>query len=356
MMNNSNSMMPMTTLKRQNSTVEEEAETLEADAMNILIGLNKSPPTSLDFVDCNSKAAVAQPTLNDSSSIDQPSSSNNVGQQQDDDANHHQIVDDDGQRSLRPRTRKPSARAAEAALMADSYTSLDIGSQPSRTRGRATSKDSSIVSTSSSSTAAGAAGVGGNSNSEAAEIAKKKKPMRPLTAYHIFFQLEREYIIQTTDVDNDDMKPSPSSSSIQDTNTSTTTKYYHKNVPPKYRNILLSSDWYYGPGKRQKRKHRKSHGKIGFLELSKVISKQWSTLEQNDNETKLFVNDIAKQELDEYKLDIMKWKEMYGDVLENVDDKKKKGKKKVGGGSRKSSSKKKRAVKISDNMKSDDKG
>jgi len=348
MMNNSNSMMPMTTLKRQNSTVEEEAETLEADAMNILIGLNKSPPTSLDFVDCN-KAAVPQPTLDSSSySIDQPSSSNGSGGLQEDDANHHQIVVDDGQRSLRPRTRKPSARAAEAALMADSYTSLDIGSQPSRTRGRATSKDSSIVSTSSSSTAA-AAGVGGNSNSEAAEIAKKKKPMRPLTAYHIFFQLEREYIIQTTDVDNDDTKkPSPTTSTTQDTNTSTSTKYYHKNVPPKYRNILLSSDWYYGPGKRQKRKHRKSHGKIGFLELSKVISKQWSTLEINDNETKLFVNDIAKQELDEYKLDIMKWKEMYGDVLENVDDKKKKSKKKVGGGSSRKSSPKKKAVKISD--------
>ena len=140
-----NNSMPMTTLKRQNSTVEEEAETLEADAMNILIGLNKSPPTSLDFVDCN-KAAVAQPTLNSSSSsVDQSSNSSNNGLQEDD-ANHHQIVDDDGQRSLRPRTRKPSARAAEAALMADSYTSLDTGSQPSRTRGRATSKDSSIVS------------------------------------------------------------------------------------------------------------------------------------------------------------------------------------------------------------------
>jgi len=348
MMNNNNSM-PMTTLKRQNSTVEEEAEHLEADAMNILIGLNKSPPTSLDFVDCN-KAAVAQPTMDSSSSsIDQSSSSNGSGGLQEDDANHHQIVVDDGQRSLRPRTRKPSARAAEAALMADSYTSLDIGTQPSRTRGRATSKDSSIVSTSSSSTAAAA--IGGNSSSEAAEIAKKKKPMRPLTAYHIFFQLEREYIIQTTDVDNDDTKKTPSTS--QDTNnnnTSTSTKYYHKNVPPKYRNILLSSDWYYGPGKRQKRKHRKSHGKIGFLELSKVISKQWSTLEINDIETKQFVNDIAKQELDEYKLDIMKWKEMYGDVLDNVDDKKKKGKKKAGGGggSRKSSPKRKRAVKISD--------
>ena len=31
-----------------------------------------------------------------------------------------------------------------------------------------------------------------------------KKPMRPLTAYHIFFQIEREYIIQTTAGENAD--------------------------------------------------------------------------------------------------------------------------------------------------------
>ena len=78
---------------------------------------------------------------------------------------------------------------------------------------------------------------------------------RPYTAYNIFFQLEREFILQsihgvTPSVDvafdqaEDDMIPM---------------------LPQKYREIVLSDDWYV-PGKAQckKRKHRKSHGKISF--------------------------------------------------------------------------------------------
>lgn len=78
---------------------------------------------------------------------------------------------------------------------------------------------------------------------------------RPYTAYNIFFQLEREFILQsildvTPSVDNafdqvvDDVIPL---------------------LPQKYREVVLSDDWYI-PGKAQmkKRKHRKSHGKISF--------------------------------------------------------------------------------------------
>ena len=78
---------------------------------------------------------------------------------------------------------------------------------------------------------------------------------RPYTAYNIFFQLEREFILQsilgvTPSVDvafdqaKDDVIPM---------------------LPQKYREIILSYDWYI-PGKtqRKKRKHRKSHGKLSF--------------------------------------------------------------------------------------------
>jgi hypothetical protein len=121
--------------------------------------------------------------------------------------------------------------------------------------------------------------------------------MRPLTAYHIFFQIEREYIIQTT-------PGSSADSSIH------AHKQYLPNVPAKYSNIKLSHDWYAGPGKRSKRKHRKSHGKIGFLELSRVVSGRWANLEMEDPETKRFVTGIAKRELDEYKREMQEYEEM----------------------------------------------
>jgi hypothetical protein len=121
------------------------------------------------------------------------------------------------------------------------------------------------------------------------------KPMRPLTAYHIYFQIEREFIIQTTSPGNISIDPN---------------KSFLRDVPRRYRSIRLLSDWYAGPGKRQKRKHRKSHGMIGFLELSRVISKRWATLETSDPETKRFVNRIAMRELEEYKLEMKRYKEL----------------------------------------------
>mmetsp|Transcript_26782 Transcript_26782/g.48582 ORF Transcript_26782/g.48582 Transcript_26782/m.48582 type:complete len:347 (+) Transcript_26782:276-1316(+) len=128
-------------------------------------------------------------------------------------------------------------------------------------------------------------------------IGHMKKPMRPLTAYHIFFQIEREYIIQNT--------AGPDADKSIHAN-----KSYMCDVPRRYRCIKLLPDWYAGPGKRRKRKHRKSHGKIGFLELSRVISKRWATLSTTDPETKRFVAMIAARELDEYKLEMKHYKKL----------------------------------------------
>ncbi len=113
------------------------------------------------------------------------------------------------------------------------------------------------------------------------------KPMRPLTAYQIFLQIEREYIIQTSEGEIADK------SSLDN-------KVYLDDVPERYKNIRLLRDWYVGPGKRKKRKHRKQHGKIGFLELSQIVSKRWAELDKVDPETKIFVQKIAKSEIDNY--------------------------------------------------------
>jgi IS1 family transposase len=87
-------------------------------------------------------------------------------------------------------------------------------------------------------------------------------------------------------------------------------KIYLDYVPERYRNIKLSPQWYFGPGKRQKRKHRKQHGKFGFMELSRMISERWAKLEESDPEVKKFVHKVAKQELEEYQREMKTYKEL----------------------------------------------
>jgi hypothetical protein len=127
-----------------------------------------------------------------------------------------------------------------------------------------------------------------------------KKPVRPLTAYHLFFLLEREFIIQnikSSDEDSGEVDDRPLGKDLDAT------------MPRRYQQIHLSPLWYASAsGKRTrtkesdiKRKHRKSHGKISFQELSRLVALRWSTLEETDKETKMFCAKIAKIELQSYK-------------------------------------------------------
>ena len=125
----------------------------------------------------------------------------------------------------------------------------------------------------------------------------KKKPARPLPAYHMFLQLEREFIIQTIDGEDADK-------SIHDD------KVYLDYVPERYRQIKLSPDWYHGPGKRKKRKHRKLHGKIGPTELTRTISSRWAELGETNPEVKRFVQNLAKQQLMEYQREMEEYEKL----------------------------------------------
>jgi hypothetical protein len=130
----------------------------------------------------------------------------------------------------------------------------------------------------------------------AVDIEMPKKPVRPLTAYQNFLQIEREYIIQTMDGEDPDK-------SLHDD------KVYLGYVPERYRQIKLSPEWYFGPGKRRKkRRHRKGHGKIGFLELSHIISSRWAKLDETHPDIMIFVQKIADQELAEYRRDMEVYK------------------------------------------------
>ena len=106
-----------------------------------------------------------------------------------------------------------------------------------------------------------------------------QKPIRPYSDYNLFFQLEREYILQV----RLGVKPEVGHSGVFDPED----KYYQgPPLPSRYKDLVLPCDWYI-PGKAQKRKRRqrKSHGNIRFNDLSNIIAKAWRDA---DDETRSF--------------------------------------------------------------------
>ena len=128
------------------------------------------------------------------------------------------------------------------------------------------------------------------------------KPVRPMPAYHIFLQIEKEFIIQT-------MAGEDADKSIHDD------KVYLHYVPERYRHIKLTPDWYHPAGKRrQKRKHRKQHGKIGFKEITHLISSRWAKLSETNPEVMKFVQDLSKRELAQYRREMAAYEKYFANA------------------------------------------
>ena len=90
-------------------------------------------------------------------------------------------------------------------------------------------------------------------------------PPRPYTAYNIFFQIEREYILQQLGV-VPKLKP-------EDIFSTSNVNYDGPPLPARYQDLTLPYDWHVpGKGRRKKRRHKASHGVISFTDLSKQIS------------------------------------------------------------------------------------
>lgn len=124
------------------------------------------------------------------------------------------------------------------------------------------------------------------------------KPPRPYTEYTMFYQLEREYILHCVLPKDGQEPPSPAAPNNQ-------AALFQNDplMPARYRSLPLRADWYISgkTKKPTKRKHRKSHGKIGFLELTRMIAARWANV---DAETRKYCKMMAEMELVKYKEDM----------------------------------------------------
>jgi hypothetical protein len=142
------------------------------------------------------------------------------------------------------------------------------------------------------------------------------KPSRPHTDYTIFYQLEREFILHRELATDDDEcndkgthndKDSHSSSdpgSVDSKDNQEVTLLFENDphMPARYRSLPLRADWYIsGIYTKSKRKHSKSHGKIGFIELTRMIAARWAKV---DDETKKYCKMMAAAELVKYKKEL----------------------------------------------------
>ncbi|KAL3800026.1 hypothetical protein ACHAWO_004704 [Cyclotella atomus] len=118
-----------------------------------------------------------------------------------------------------------------------------------------------------------------------ADVSVTVKPRRPYTPYNIFYLLERELMIQEPGKSNTKKSP-PASSSANDA----VSPEEELDIPTRYKGIIMAPQWY-DPNCKEKRKHRRTHGKISFQELTGKISQNWATI---DDESKNYCTTISE--------------------------------------------------------------
>ena len=115
-------------------------------------------------------------------------------------------------------------------------------------------------------------------DSQKNDVEEEKKPVKALSAYNFFFRHERERILAgDKSVESEDVHYSYSE-----------------------KQSLLHNHWY--RDRSQKRSHRKSHGKISFATLSRIVAQRWKELPKH---LKKFYQDLAAEDLKRYRHEVL---------------------------------------------------
>jgi hypothetical protein len=105
---------------------------------------------------------------------------------------------------------------------------------------------------------------------DSADVTVRVKPRRPYTPYNLFYLLERELVVQGNE-------PSAAREKAREKAIMSTMVKRPEDdipIPSRYKNVALLPMWY-EPNMKEKRKHRKTHGKVRtFYVLSACLLEQ----------------------------------------------------------------------------------
>jgi len=136
------------------------------------------------------------------------------------------------------------------------------------------------------------------------------KPSRPCTEYNMFFQLERACILQVELNDTTALSPEETFTTSQHSYAT----HNLPNLPTRYAGLTLAYDWFLpGKEKRRKRKHRKSHGKISFQELSLKVAAAWKVV---PDEIRIYCAQVCSAGMDRYLSEMMEWRKGQGEIVD----------------------------------------
>ncbi|EJK62186.1 hypothetical protein THAOC_17213 [Thalassiosira oceanica] len=123
---------------------------------------------------------------------------------------------------------------------------------------------------------------------------------RPLNRFNLFFILERERLLmQMNDQgDNPAEKATEKASELPPGIATGYEGLKMPELPPRFKDLTLPDDWFV-PGKRKlvKRRHRKSHGVMGFKKMAQELAASWRSI---DEVTLKYCTDCAKIIADRY--------------------------------------------------------